>query len=220
MSFIEEINSQAVPANVINTSNVYYKAIIGQYPFTPSPTIVDSASYNCGALCNELEFASSAVSYFVDSMNIDKSGGSELDTLINAFIDLPRQGSVETDSAYRTRFQAIVAEDTWPTRTSVGALQAALSYFAQTSSIAIIEWFDTSSGSFQVRIAGASTTTNAMFLDNAYLDNKAYLGGPGIGVTSQYLYDIVERIKAAGVSFEVYVVARDIFSLNTQSYVG
>lgn len=220
MSFIEEINEQAIPSSVINTGNTYYKAIIGQYPFTPAATIVDPTSFNCGALCNELEYANLAVAYFVDSMFIGQAGGNELDTLVSSFIDLPRQGSVETDSAYRTRFEAIVSANGWPTRTTKWAIIEALSYYADVSSIAIIEWFDTGSMNFQVRIAGASTTTNAMFLDNTYLDGGTFLGGAGIGVTTQYISDIVKHIKAAGVNYSVAVVSRSTISTTTQSYVG
>ena len=42
----------------IDTNDVAYEAWIGADPFTPEMTIVDSEAFNCGAVCNELEFAS------------------------------------------------------------------------------------------------------------------------------------------------------------------
>lgn len=220
-TFIERINSQGIPSNVLNTGNPIYQALIGQNPFYPTITIVESSDFRCGALCNELEFSNLTVNYFVDSMMLADAGGNELDTLIDSFIDLPRLGSIESDESYRTRFQAIVTENTWPTRTTPWAIINALSYYAPIEDIRIIEWFGQKAYPyFQVRITGTTTTTNTAFYDSNFFYDNSYYGGVGVGVTSSFLYSIIERIKAAGVSFDIFLVVTPSQTIAINATVG
>ena len=74
-------------SNAINKEGDFYKTWIGESPFTPEVTIVDSDDFNCGALCNELEFARTVSNYYVQSFDLDLAEDDELADLIEAFID-------------------------------------------------------------------------------------------------------------------------------------
>lgn len=217
-SFIEEINSSSIPA-FLNTGNSLYQALIGNANFVPNPTIVQSSDYNCGALCNELEFARYTANYFVGAMNLAGAQADDLEYLINTFINLPRRGSVETDATYRLRFQSIIAGQNWTPRTTKQAIIEALSYFVPSSNISITEWFDTTNCEFQVRIEGTISFTDTTFYDYAYYDNS-YYGGIGNGLVEPFVSELVQRIKAAGVQFTVLFVNANSTTLNMSIIVG
>lgn len=218
MSVISSINRNAIPT-AINKEDVSYKAIIGQDPFTPNVTIVDSSDFNCGALCNEIEFLNLESAYFYNSMMIDSASGTELEDLINSFIDLPRRGTSETDDLYRTRFKAIVAQKTNYGRQTKWSIIDAISYFVDRSSISINEYPDTNPYYFEVRIIGTISFTNTMFFDYSYLDNS-YLGGIGAGPIVTFIKDIINRIRPVGTTFNVYFVVPNSITTTTATRIG
>lgn len=218
MSFIERINENSIP-RFVNREDTVYKALFGQSPFTPNATILTSSDYNCGALCDELEFADLSLKYFTNSMALDSSGGLELDDLINTFIKLPRRGSIETDASYRSRFKAIVTDKTYTKRTNKWSIIKAISYFVAEDKISVIEWFDTKVNYFELRVVGVISYINTMFLDSSYLDNS-YVGGVGAGPISTFITEIIQRIKSAGIDFNVYFVVQESITTNIDLIVG
>ena len=220
MSVIRRINTH-VPKPVNKTSPVY-QAIVGADPFTPSVTILEPADYNCGAIANELEFLTAYGEYFVDSTALDTAAGPELETLIWALLNLPRRGAIESDTVYRSRFKAILTELTNEARTTKWAIRDALSYFIPIANIDVVEFFDVYNNYFQVRFNGAYDFESILFLDDpesGYLDQD-YLGGVGIGSPVSYVAEIINRIKAAGVAYDIFLVIKYQVTKNVNARVG
>ena len=218
LTFIEEINAGAIPA-YLNTGNAIYEAIIGQANFVPNVTIVQSSDYNCGALCNELEYARFIGVYRTGATVAADATGPDLETTINTFLNLPRRGSTEPDANYLERFNAIIAQQQVARRTTKTAIAQALSYLVPIDSIDVVEWFDSENCYFQVRIAGQANFTNALYYDVSYYDNS-YYGGFGAGTPTPIFEEIVQRIKAAGVNFSIFYVSRNTLSTNIACIVG
>lgn len=208
MSMIDTFN-RAI-SDAINKENADYVAIIGAEDFTPEATIVDSADFNCGALCNELEFLRAVSNYYIQSFDLDIAEGDNLDALINAFIDLPRRNRGEPDATYRKRFRSIVNQQLNPSRTTKWAIADALSYFIgdPDQNLQVIELWESSTGFFELRIEGAVSFEDAIFMNNvnqAYM-NQNFVGGEGVGEVISYIGEIVDRIKAAGVDYDVVFI--------------
>jgi hypothetical protein len=209
MSMISLFNSTVSPA--INKGDAVYKALIGDEEFVPETVIVDSADYNCGALCNELELAREVCTVEAKSLNIDIASGEELDEVVTAFLDLPRRGNVESDTTYRNRFKFLVTQNTNPSRCTRWAIIDAIRHFiSDARSIQIVERFDSSNLYFQVRIEGTDNTEGLLFIDSTvqgYLDNN-FIGGVGVGAVITYLGFMLNRIKAAGVDFDILFISQ------------
>jgi len=220
MSVITRINTH-IPKPVKKTSSAY-QTIFGVDPFTPEILILEPADYNCGAIANELEFLNSYGDYFIASTSLDTASGPELETLIQSLLKLPRRGAIESDTVYRARFKAILTELTNKARTTKWAIRDALSYFIDISKIDVVEFFSAYNNYFQVRFHGTFDFESILFLDDpesGYLD-QSYLGGVGIGSFITYVREIIDRIKAAGVAYEVFLVLNTQIVKNVNARVG
>ncbi len=210
----------------IDTNDVAYQAWIGADPFTPEITIVDSEDFNCGAVCNELEFARTVTDYIVGSLALADADDTELNEVINAFIDLPRRGAVEADLLFRNRFKFIAVEQVNTRRTTKWAILDAISYFVSDSSrVQLIEPWDSQPNGcyFQLRFEGVELDSgDVLFLDSpstGFLD-QYYLGGASLGEIINYLEELVSRIKAAGVDFDILFIEQDRFTLDSDMIIG
>ncbi len=169
-----------------------------------------------------MEFLSAYGKYFVDSTVLDTAAGPELETLVWSLLNLPRRGAVESDFVYRARFKAILTELTNKARTTKWAIRDALSYFIPLVNIDVVEFFDVYNNYFQVRFNGAYDFESILFLDDpesGYLDQD-YLGGIGIGSPVSYVGEILNRIKAAGVAYDVFLVLKTQVTKNVNARVG
>lgn len=220
MAIIDVFNTAV--SSVINKSSEFYETFIGAVEFTPEVTIVLSEDVNCGALCNELEFARLVSDYYVRSISLDGAEGSELEEFIEGFVDLPRRGEVESDINYRLRFRFLVTEKTNYRRTTRWAILDALSYFVPTVQTQVIEFFGSSNLYFQVRFEGVLSTEDVIFLNDveqSYLDQN-FVGGAGVGEVTTYIGELLSRIKAAGVDFDVFFVNQVRFTKTSDAFVG
>lgn len=221
MGSIRTFNSAVSLA--ISREDETYRALFGTVDFIPEATIDESSDFNCGALCNELEFLRTVSDYYIQSFDTDVAEDENLDALIQGFINLPRRNQGEADSIYRNRFRSLVVQKVYPRRTNRWAIIEALSYFIpDTDTIQIIENFDEANNYFQVRIEGTIDTENSLFLDHpeqGYLD-QYYVGGAGIGPIITYLGDIIDRIRAAGVESDIVFVSQDRFTKDVAATIG
>jgi len=212
-------------SKAVNTASDFYKSWIGDPDFTPESTIIESEDYNCGALCNELEFARLQGKNITESLTIDSAAGDELDIFVNTFIDLPRRGSTfESDANYRARFKFLVTDNTNYRRMTRWSIFDAISYFVtDISKVQVIEFFDTSNLYFQVRFEGTVTFVQTLFMnnynDNGYLDSN-YLGGIGVGYIQTFITNLIQRIKAAGVDFDILFVQQSSFTKTSNAVIG
>jgi hypothetical protein len=220
MAMIDTFN-RGVPAR-INREAELYQAWFGKSDFTPETTIDESSDINCGALCNELEYVRLVSNYFVQSFDLDVAEDEELEDLINAMIDLPRNNKGEVDAIYRKRFRFIAVQKSNTRRTTKHAIADAMSHFLDLDTIQVIEPFDTSNHYFQLRLEGVTTYEETLFLDSTvqgFLDQN-YIGGPSIGQVISYVGDLVERIKAAGVDFDVLFIDQNSKTLSSAMVIG
>lgn len=222
MSKIETFNSAV--SDAVNKENTDYKAIFGATEFTPEATIVDSDDYNCGALCNELEFLRTVSNYYVQSFDLDIAEDENLDALIEAFVDIPRRTRAELDSVYRNRFRAVVVEQLNRRRTTRWALLDALRYFITdvTSSVQVVEIFEVTPTYFELRIEGTESFEDALFLNNpdqGYLDNN-FVGGVGIGEVISYIGELIDAIKAGGVDYDILFIHQDRLTKTVDMRIG
>ena len=220
-------------SQAINNAGDFYESWIGSSDYTSVSPVVDSSDINCGAVCNELEFARAQTKIATENLQIDSASGDELDVFVNTFIDLPRRGSAfESDTSYRNRFKFLVCDKANYRRMTKWSILDAISYFiTDPTKVQIIEQFDTSNLYFQVRIEGDVTFTDTLFLDN-YQDNgflhgldvvpgnRNYLGGYGIGVVFSFLQYLIDRVKAAGVDYDIYVVDQEYFTKTSDCIIG
>lgn len=210
-------------SNAVNKHDETYVALIGTEDFTPEPVIVESDDFNCGALCNELEYLRTVSDYYVQSFDLDIAEDENLDALITAFIDLPRRNKAEPDQTYRNRYRAIAIEKSNPRRTTKWAIIDALSYFiADTSTIQVVERFDTQNLYFQIRIEGAQDFDSAIFVNNvnqAYV-NQNFVGGEGVGEVISYVGELIDRIRAAGVDFDLSFIKQYAFTKTADTLIG
>ena len=221
MSMIGTFN-RAV-SNAINKGNEDYVAIIGVEGFTPESVIVTSDDFNCGALCNELEFLRTVSNYYVQSFDLDIAEDENLEALITAFVDLPRRNQGEPDTTYRNRFRSIVVAQSNPRRTTKWAIiDAILHFVADPESIQIVEPFDSDNLYFQIRIEGAVDYDDAIFINNvnqAYI-NQNFVGGEGVGEVISYLGNIIDRIRAAGVDYDIIFIKQFRFTKTSDCITG
>jgi len=222
MSAIDTFNSTI--SNAINKQNPDYLAIFGNPEFVPAVEITKSSDFNCGALCNELENLRMVSTYFVRSFSLDIAEGGNLDALINAFIDLPRRNRGELDSIYRKRFKTIVNQSLNKRRTTKWAILDALRYFIAdvTGAVQVIEIFEITSTYFQLRIEGTVSYEDAMFLNNidtGYIDQN-FIGGEGVGEVISYIGELVDRIKAAGVDYDLIFVKQRRVTKTSSMIIG
>ena len=223
MTVIDEINQTSI-SNAINkgVGNSAYNDIIGKSPFTPNPVIVESSDFNCGALANEIEYARLVSDYYINAIDPNKASGKELDLVINTYINLPRRGESESDSLFLNRFLAIVAENSYPNRCTKWAIINALSYFIAIGNVQVLEPFNATNLYFQVRLNGVISITDILTFDNlltGFLD-QYFIGGFAQGKLQTYIYDIVQRIKAAGVNFDIYTVTHGDLTINSTLKIG
>lgn len=207
-------------SNAVNKSNADYMAIFGDPSFVPEIEITESSDFNCGALCNELEYLRSTSKYYVRSFDIDVATDLNLDAVVNSFIDLPRRNRGEPDEIFRNRFRTIVNQSLNRRRTTRGAILDALRYFIPNAYdiVQVIEIFDLYPTYFQLRIAGITSFEDALFFndpDTGYLDIN-FVGGEGVGEVISYVGELVDRIKAAGVDYDLLFVKQ--FDLNKAGY--
>jgi len=207
----------------INREGAFYKTWIGRDPFTPESTIVTSDDYNCGAICNELEFVRLVSDYYVESLSVDKAEDEELQDLILTFVDMPRRNQLEADATYRLRYKFVVIEKANRRRTTRWAILDAISYFiADMDTVQVVEIFDVKEMYFQVRIEGVVITEDAIFINNtaqAYVDQN-FIGGPGVGEVISYIGELIQMIKAAGVDFDVMFVDQNRTTLDSDCIIG
>lgn len=221
MGVIELFNKNI--STSINKESEFYKAFIGQDPFTPEVTIVDSEDFNCGAICNELEFARVVSDYYVASIDLANSDGDNLELLIDRFLDLPRRGSVESDATYRNRFKFINVEKANYRRTTKWAILDAISYFVTDSSkVQLIEIFDDYNLYFQIRFEGAVDYTDSLFVNSTVQGfiGQYYVGGAGVGEVISYIGELISRIKAAGVDFDILFIDQNRTTLPSDCIIG
>lgn len=221
MSVISTINSTI--SNRINKKGSFYETFVGQDPFTPESVILESSDFNCGAISNELEFARTVSRYFVKSLLIEHAENEELEDLFQTFIDLPRRNIAETDDTYRRRFRAIVVEAVNPSRTTRWAIIDAVNYFINDKTkIQVIEPFDRSYPYFNIRFEGVETTEGVLTLNNTsfgFLDQH-YMGGVGIGGAVSFVGEIIDRVRAAGVDYDVSFIIQNSTSLEAAAVIG
>lgn len=221
MSMIRVWNTNI--SNEVNRDDAFYKVWIGQDPFTPESTIVASDDYNCGAICNELEFVRLVSNYYVESLSVDKAEDEELQDLILAFVDMPRRNQLEADATYRLRYKFVVVEKANRRRTTRWAILDAINYFiADMDTVQVVEIFDVKEMYFQVRIEGVVITEDAIFINNtaqAYVDQN-FIGGPGVGEVISYIGELIQMIKAAGVDFDVMFVDQNRTTLDSDCIIG
>jgi hypothetical protein len=213
-------------SNAINKEDPNYVAIFGTEDFTPEVTIVDSEDFNCGALCNELEYLRTVSAYYYQSFDLDIAETENLEELITAFMDLPRRNTAESDAIYRSRFRAIINEQVNYRRTTRWAILDALRYFIADvdNDVQILEiWAaDPTWPYFEIRIEGTENYDDAIFMNNvnqAYL-NQNFVGGAGVGAVISYLGEIIDRIKAVGVDYDILFISQDRFTKTVDAIIG
>jgi len=210
-SMIETFNSTISKA--INKYGPMYVVLFGEIDFTSTVPTLDSEDVNCGALCNELEFARLQTTEATESLTIDGAETDLLDILVETFVRLPRRGTFETDEEYRQRFKCLVKEQTNYRRHTRWAIIDALREFGiAADAIQLIEPFSSTSNYFELRLTSTEAPTDyTLFLDNdvtnGYMD-QYYVGGVGVGYIETFLTEMLNRIKAAGVDYDVRMVQR------------
>lgn len=220
MNIIDIFNSTV--SDAVNKSSEFYETFIGKVDFMPEVTIVEPDDIKCGALCNELEFARLVSTYYVQALSLIGAEAEELEDFTTAFIDLPRRGDVESDATYRDRFRFIITEKANKRRTTKWAILDALSYFVDASQVQLIEIFNSSNLYFQVRFDGAVNYDDTIFINNteqAYV-GQDFVGGAGIGEVITYVDELIQRIKAAGVDFDVYFIDQSSFTKPSDAKIG
>lgn len=219
-SFVELMN-KTLPKR-INRGGSVHTALVGQEDFIPESTISDSSNFNCGALCNEFEFARKVTRYYASALRIDNAEGEELDALITNLIDLPRRSRSEEDAVYRSRFKFLVVAKTNYRRITKWSILDSVSYFILPENVEIVEPFNDRGQYFQVRLKGIELSEGALSLDDevdGYLDNN-FLAGPGIGAEVSYIGALVDRVKAAGVDFDLLFISQYQTSLTSDMRIG
>lgn len=222
-SMIDVFNSTV--SSALNKYGDFYKAWIGDMDYIPEVTIIDSEDINCGAMCNELEFARLQTQEVAESFTIDGAETDLLDIFVEAFIELPRRSSLETDAMYRERVKAILKEGTNYRRYTRWALIDAVCEFGVLkSNVQVIEFFDSLNNYFQLRfVTSTLDMTETLFLDNnitnGFLD-QYYLGGIGIGFLAAFMSTIISRIKAAGVDYDILMVVRGLITKTADAEIA
>lgn len=222
MSAIDLFNSSV--SDYINKSETLYESWFGKTSFVPETTIIESKDFNCGAVCNELEFARVVTQYYVKSLDIDFAEHNELEALINGFINLPRRGRVESDLTFRNRFKFLVVDNLNKRRVTKWSILDAIKYFiaGTDDSVQLIEQFDSKNLYFQIRVEGVVDVSAALTFDSTvygFLD-QFFLSGPSLGEVNTYLTELLKRIKAAGIDFDVIFIEQDRVNKLSNAFIG
>lgn len=201
-----DLCNKSVNKKAVNIYGENYEAVVGQVEFTPELVIDESKDYNCGAFCNELEYARLVATSYTESISIDGAENGELDLLVDSFVKLERLILYENDDDYRNRFKALVVQNNIPAWTTRTAIMNALGYFLPIENIFIWEPFDTHDYYFEVRLKGLEVfDADTAFVDQNYFDN-CFIGGAGVGKAKIFADDILPRIRAAGIQHNVVIV--------------
>jgi len=221
MSMIQTFNKAVSKA--INQDGEFYEALIGDEQFIPESTIAESSDFNCGGLCNELEYLRKVSEYYTQSFDLDIAEDENLEALVTSFIDLPRRNRAEGDDIYRKRYRSIANAKTNNRRITKWAIIDAIREFGlDPNGIQIIEKFDSTALYFEVRIEGAIDYTSSIFvnsLDSGFIGAN-FIGGSGVGYIITFLGDIIDRIKAAGVDFDILFIIQDRFTVPVDAFIG
>lgn len=221
MSFIEVFDKTM--SRAVNRGGEFYQALIGVEDFVPDNPVVNSEDFNCGAVCNELEYARRVGDYYVQSLDVDVATAENLEAVINGFVNLARKNDAEADDIYRKRFKFLAVEKNNPRRTTKWAIMDAISYFlTDAATVQIIEPFSAQNLYFQVRIEGAASYEDALFLNSlvsGFLGQDFY-GSMGIGAVVSYLGELLDRIKAAGVDFDILFIVQSRTTKTSSAIIG
>ncbi len=221
MAFIDVFNKAV--SSTINKEGDFYTVLVGSTDFTPDIVVDSSDDINCGALCNELEYARLVSNYYVQSLALETAESGNLEDLIFTFINLPRNNQAESDTVFRNRFRFIVNQRANPRRTTRGAIIDALSHFlVDTDIIQIVEPFSMNNLYFQVRLEGVVSVVDSLFINSltqGFIDQN-FISGPGIGEVISYVGLLIERIKAAGVDFDILFIDQDSVTLDSDCIIG
>lgn len=212
MSVIQTFNSAV--SNAVNKEGEVYTVLIGKEDFTPNPDVKESSDFNCGALCNELEYLRKVSNYFTLSFDLNVAEDDNLDTLITTFLNLPRRGAGEPNTTYRERYRTIAVQNSNQRRTTTWAITDALKHILGTAKVQIIEKFDSDNMYFQVRINGSQNFDDVIFMNHpqqAYID-QGVVGGEGIGGVISYVEELLKRITASGVDFDILFIHQESFT--------
>ena len=107
MSQIEEINEQIVTR--IDKNDEFYLALWGNEVFTPTDPIVNINDFNCGAICNALEYLYAFVTEITND-DFDTISDPCLDIIVFFFVALRRFGG-ESDADLVKRMQSILVRE-------------------------------------------------------------------------------------------------------------
>lgn len=221
LRMIDLFNSNV--SDKINKTDSLYTNLFGDTDYTPVTPLVDSEDVNCGAVINEFEWAKLECWKLVSALSIDVATSQELDTVINSVIDLSRRGDIEADSTYRKRFRFLVTDKTNTRRITKWSILDAISYFiADMDTVQLIEPFDSENCYFQIRIEGVVSYDDIIFLgnpDQGYVSQN-FIGGAGVGEVITYLGALVQRVKAAGVDFDILFIAQGRLTKTADATIG
>lgn len=222
MSMISTFNQSV--SGAINKYSPDYMAIFGNPDFIPEVEITQSSDFNCGALCNELEYLRAVSGYYVRSFALDTAEDENLNALVNAFIDLPRRNRGEPDTVFRKRFRTLVNQSLNARRGTKWAIMDSLRYFIDdvTNAVQVIELFEISPTYFQLRIEGVVSFEDAVFLNSletGFIDQN-FIGGEGVGEVISYIGELVDRVKAAGVDYDMIFIRQFRFTKTGFAVIG
>lgn len=110
MSQISEVNEHILTKILKN--DPFYEALWGKEDFTPEVTIVDPDDYNCGAICNQLEWVYDYIREITES-DLDNLAEPYIDVIVYFFTGLKRFEN-EPDVDFLRRMESfLIREDTW-----------------------------------------------------------------------------------------------------------
>lgn len=107
MSQIKEVNAQMLDG--INKNDQGYQALWGKEDFTPEETIEDANDYNCGAICNQLEYLTDKTVEYT-TQEIDELPSDTLELFARFFLDTYKRGN-EDNPALINRIRAVLERD-------------------------------------------------------------------------------------------------------------
>lgn len=104
MSQITEVNSQILDG--INKNDQGYQALWGKEEFLPEETIENANDYNCGAICNQLEYINKKVIEYT-TQDINELPSDSLELFARFFLDTYKRGN-ESNSDLINRINAVL----------------------------------------------------------------------------------------------------------------
>jgi len=133
---IETLNDRM--PKLINISDEIYESLFGKLNFVPNTPIAESDDFQCGAICNELEYLRGYIDRMSATINIDNMTGTLLDTVVEFFTHLIRIWD-ETDTNLLNRFYALIRRNANPRWVTIWSMIDAFSYFFDKGSIYAVE---------------------------------------------------------------------------------